>query len=68
MKPKDNPVNEDPQELQDPQSLLRHKKTRFGFLVMVYGSVSDGDKISNEHFCIGRPPFHATYQSLKNWS
>ena len=43
MKPKDITVNEDPQELQDLQLLLRRKVTLFGFLVMVYDRVNDGD-------------------------
>ena len=41
---KDNAVNEDPQELQDPQSLLRQKLTLLGFLIMVYDRVDDGYK------------------------
>ena len=48
VKPKDNAINEDPQELQDPQCLLRPKLTLFGFLVMVYDRVDDGNKISNK--------------------
>ena len=60
MKPKDNVINEDPQELQDLQRLLRHKKTLFGFLVMVHDKVGDGDKFSNENLGLGRPRFHGT--------
>ena len=60
MKPKDNSTNEDPQELQDPQWLLSRKLTVFGFLVMVYDRVGDGDKFSRENFGLGRPRFHAT--------
>ena len=41
---KDNAINEDSQELQDPQWLLSRKLTPFGFLVMVYDRVDDGDK------------------------
>ena len=44
VKPKENAINEDPQELQDPQCLLCWKSTIFGFLVMVYDRVDDGDK------------------------
>ena len=60
MKSKDNAINEDPQELQDLQRLLRHKKTLFGFLVMVHDKVGDGDKFSNENLGLGRPRFHGT--------
>ena len=59
--PTDNSINEDPQELQDPQRLLRCKLTLFGFLVMVYEKVDDGDKILR--------PWKALFswdQSLKN--
>ena len=49
-KPKDNAINEDSQELQDPQWLLSVKLTTFGFLVMVYDSVDDGDKFLS-FFC-----------------
>ena len=48
MKPKDN-INVDSQELQGRQWLLRRKSTLFGFLVMVYDRVSDGDKLSREN-------------------
>ena len=58
MKPKGNAINEDPQELQDLQRILRHKKTLFDFLVMVYDRVGDGDKFSNENSGLGRPRFH----------
>ena len=56
----DNSINEDPQELQDPQWLLRRKLTLFGFLVLVYDRVGNGDKISKEYFDLGRPPFNDT--------
>ena len=58
--PIDNSVNEVPQELQDPQWLLRRKWTLFGFLLMVYDRVGDGDEISKENFGYWRPRFHAT--------
>ena len=48
VKPKDNAINEDPQELQDPQWLSRRKLTPFGFLVMVYDRMDDGDKFSKK--------------------
>ena len=32
----------------------------FGFLVMVYDRVDDGDKFSKKSFVLGRLPFHAT--------
>ena len=35
MKPKDNAINRDPQELQDPHWLWSRKLTLFGFLVIV---------------------------------
>ena len=61
MTPTDNSINEDPQELQDPQWLLHCKLTFFGFLLLVYDdSVGDGDKISKKNFGYGRPHFHAT--------
>ena len=60
MKPKGNVINEDPQELQDLQQLLRHKKAPFGFLLMVYDRVGDGDKFSNENLGLGRPCFDGT--------
>ena len=41
LSPTDNSINVDPQELQDPQWLLRRKLTLFGFLVMVYDRVGD---------------------------
>ena len=63
MKPKDNVINEDPQELQDPQWLLGRKLTLFDFLVMAYDSVNDGDKISKKKKKkkkdLGRLRFHA---------
>ena len=60
MTPIDNFINEDLQELQYPQWLLHRKLTLFGFLLMVYDRVRDGNKISNENFGYGRPRFHAT--------
>ena len=59
MKPKDNVINEDPQELQDPQWLSRHKLTLFD-LVMVCDRVDDGDTFSNKNFGLGRLRFHVT--------
>ena len=58
--PKDKAINGDPQELQDPQWLLRCKLTLFGFLVMAYDRVDDGDKFSKKYFGHGRLRFHAT--------
>ena len=58
--PIENSINEDPQDLQDPHWLLRRELTLFGFLVMVYDRVGDGDKISKENFDLGRPRFHVT--------
>ena len=55
-KPKDNAINRDPQELQDPHWLWRRKFTHFGFLEMVY----DRDKFSKKNFGLGRLCFHAT--------
>ena len=55
-----NSINEDPQELQDPQWHLGGKLTLFGFLVMVYDRVGDVDKVSNKKFSLGRPRFHVT--------
>ena len=60
VKPKDNVINGDPEELQDPQCLLRRRLTLFGFLVMVYHRVDDGDKFSKKNFDLGRLRFHAT--------
>ena len=60
MKPKGKAINEDPQELQDPQRLLRRKLTLFGLLVMVYDRVDDGDKFSKKNFSLGRLRYHAT--------
>ena len=36
------------------------QRTLFGFLVMVYDRVGDGDKFLNEHVALERPLFHAT--------
>ena len=47
-----------------------HKKTLFGFLVMVYDRVGDGNKFSYQNFGLGRPRFHATSHlklKLKNF-
>ena len=54
-----DPINEDPQELQDSKWLLRCQ-TLFGFLVMVYYRVGNGNKFSYENFGLGRPRFYAT--------
>ena len=59
VKPKDNAINEDPEELQDPQWLSRHKLTLFG-LFMVCDRVDDGDTFSNKNFGLGRLRFHVT--------
>ena len=53
----DNSIDEDPQELQDPQQLLCCKLTLFGFLLMFCDIADDEDKISKENFCYGRPRF-----------
>ena len=37
-------------------------KSLFGFLVMLYGRVGDGDKLSNENFGLGKHYFHANSQ------
>ena len=37
------------------------QKTLFGFLVMVYGRVGDGDKFSYENFGFRRPYFLCFY-------
>ena len=56
----DSTINEeDPTEIQDPQLLLHRKQLFLAFLVMVYGRVDNGDKLS-ENFGFGRPHFHAT--------
>ena len=60
VKPKDNAINGDPQELQDPQWVLLRKLTLYGFLVMAYHRVDDGDKFSKKNFGLGRLRFHAT--------
>ena len=60
VKPKDNTINEDTQELQDPQWLLRRKLPLSGFLGMVYDRVDDGEKISKKNFGLERLRFHAT--------
>ena len=57
---KDNAINRDPQELQDPHSLWRLKLTLFGFLVMVYDRLDTGDKFPKKKFGLGRLLFHAT--------
>ena len=63
----DNSINEDPQELQDSQWLLRRKLTFFGFFLMVYDRVGDGGKIFKGKFWLWKSWF-SCYQSLKNWS
>ena len=60
VKPKGNAINRDPQDLQDPHWLWRRKLSLFGFLVMVYDGVDDGDKFSKKNFGLGRLRFHAT--------
>ena len=65
LKPKDHSINEDPQEPQDAQWLLHCKITLFGFLVIVYDRVGDGDKFSKENFGLVRPCFRAS-SHLKN--
>ena len=60
MKLKDNAISRDPQELQDPHWLWRRKLTLFGFLVILYDRVDDGDKFSKRNFGLGRLRFHAT--------
>ena len=60
VKPKDNPVSEDPQKLQDPQWLLRRKKTLFGFLLMVYEWGGGGEKFSKENLGLGMSRGQAT--------
>ena len=60
VKPKDNAINGDPQELQDHQWLLHCKLTLFGFLVVLYDRVDDGDKFSKKNFGLGSLPYHAT--------
>ena len=59
VKPKDNAINWDPQELQDPHWLWRLKLTLSGFLIMVYDRVDDGDKFSKKKFGLGSLCFHA---------
>ena len=56
---KDNAINGDAEELQDPQCLLRRNLTLFIFLVVVYESVDDGDRFSKKNFGLGRFRFHA---------
>ena len=60
VKPKDNTINRDPQELQDPQWLLPRKWTLFGFLVMIYDRADDGNKFSKKNFGLARLRFYAT--------
>ena len=60
MKPKDNAIIEDPQELQDVSTTFAPQKLFFGFLVMVCDRVDDGHKFSNENLDPGRPCFHGT--------
>ena len=59
VKPKDNAINGDPQELQYPQWLSRRKLTLFGFLIMLYHKVDDRDKFSNKNYDLGRLRVHA---------
>ena len=60
VKPKDNAINGDAQELQDPQRFLRRKFPLFGLLVMVYDRVDDGVKFSKKNLGLGRLHFHVT--------
>ena len=60
VKPKNNPINRDPQELQDPHWLWCRTLTLFGFLVMVYDRANDGYKFSKKNFGLGRLRFHTT--------
>ena len=60
MRPKDNAINGDPQEMKGPQWLLLCKLTLFSFLVIVYDRVDDEDKFSKKDFGLGRLRFHAT--------
>ena len=60
VKGKDNAINRDPKELQDPHWLWCVKLTLFGFLVMVYDRVDNGDKFSKKKLDVGRLCFHAT--------
>ena len=64
VKPKDNAINEDHQELQGSQWLLRRKLILFGFLVMLYDRVDDGDKLLKKNFGLGRLRSH-TISHLK---
>ena len=50
----DSSINEDSQELQGPQWLLRRKLTLLGILVMANDRAGDGDKISKDNFGLGR--------------
>ena len=59
VKPKNNALNEDTQELQDPKWLLGRKLTLFGNLVMVYDRVDDGDTFLKKDFGIRMLRFHA---------
>ena len=59
VKTKDNAINRDLQELQDPQWLLHRKLILFGFLVMVCDTVGDQDKFSKKSFGLRRLRFHA---------
>ena len=74
--PKEYPINDKPKEglsLWNLKTTLSMKILRsfrtfndfyatklFGFLVMVYDRVGDGDKFSNGNFGLGRPRFHGT--------
>ena len=60
VKPKDNPINRDPQELQDPHWLWCRTLTLFDFLVMVYDRADDGYKFSKKSFGLGWLRFFTT--------
>ena len=69
VKPKDNVLNEDPQELQDPQWFLRRKLTLFGLVILGNGIWLSGwwGQIFKEKFWSWKASL-LCYQSLKNWS
>ena len=45
----DNASNKDPQKLQNPQWIFHGKLNLFLFMIVVYDSVGDGDKISKKN-------------------
>ena len=60
MKPKDIPNQWRLLGAPGPSLTSVPLKTIFGFLVIVYDIVGDGDKFTSESFGLGRPLFHAT--------